>query len=311
MQQLGGYLVFLTLVSYTLSINYGLNMSLKDPFQGQRFTMGQLPLDQQNNKIGYYTLALNKKNQTGDDVPQILGNPGGPALSAFIFNFSGVGPYKIDYDTGEISLNELYTMTNLGDYFLPEFPLGTGWSSSKHPVISIEQNNEDFLSFMQKLSEINPDINKKRPIYMTGGSFAASMLPGFALILLENGWNVKGHINESPFVDINLWLTYYTDNYYRQGTIGYLTFTFAKLLGDLVMYGTKMNIYGAKEMAWFAEQLPIEPQMKTPPTKARNPVRIRKTGSVFGFGGVCSRAFAITFPRFEKEFGRTCLTGGK
>lgn len=110
---------------------------------------------------------------------------------------------------------------------------------------------------MEKLSEANPEINKKRPIYMSGGSFAATMLPGFSLILLENGWNVVGHINESAFVDIDEVLHYYTDEYYRRGTISYLTYQFTKFFGDLTRYGIKNDIYGAREMAWFAELLPV------------------------------------------------------
>jgi hypothetical protein len=77
------------------------------------------------------------------------------------------------------------------------------------------------------------------------------------LHLIENGWTVKGYLNESPYVNPDIFLKYYGEGYFKQGTIWYITYQFLQLWGDLTRFGTKSGIYGAIEMAWFSELLPI------------------------------------------------------
>ena len=102
---------------------------------------------------------------------------------------SGLGPYTTNINSKDFSINEDFSITKIADFFLPELPLGTGWSSTKSPTRSLEDNNNDFLLYLQKLEEIYPDINKQKPIYLLGGSYGAPLLASAARILIENGYN--------------------------------------------------------------------------------------------------------------------------
>jgi hypothetical protein len=231
-------------------------MKSKDPYLGQNMKFGQIPLidSDPEEKVGYYILSYNRSNKK--DVPLILGNDGGPGLASALFQFSGCGPFNVDTTTGDIFVSEFTSFTNYADYLTFEMPLGSGFSHTKNPVKSFSENNQDCLLYLQKLEKIDPNISKQRPIFISGASYAGSIFTHCAIFLKKNGYNIKGFINESPYTDPNLYLKYYVDGYYKQGTIWYWTYELLKKWGDLVRFGLNNDIYGFRAMSWFSETIP-------------------------------------------------------
>lgn len=210
-------------------------------------------------KLGYYVLVRceickNHKNQ--QTVPLVIGNGGGPGQATFPWLMSGLGPYTTNINSKDFSINEDFSITKIADFFLPELPLGTGWSSTKSPTRSLEDNNNDFLLYLQKLEEIYPDINKQKPIYLLGGSYGAPLLASAARILIENGYNQQGYIADSPYADPYIFLKHYTDTLYKNGTIGYIKYQLLKIWGDFTHFGLEYGIYGSRSFAWFSELIP-------------------------------------------------------
>jgi len=85
-----------------------------------------------------------------------------------------------------------YSVSNFADYLLPEFPLGTGWSTTGEWLNNVEDNNADFLVFMDKLASGNPLITKQRPIFFHGSGYAGTLMTNMALALKQDSWNVRG-----------------------------------------------------------------------------------------------------------------------
>ena len=171
--------------------DYGFNESANsDMFLGQTLTKGFIAVDSGTGKQAYYVLVTNRGGSL-TNTPLVIGNPGGPGITSMWYLFKGLGPYKVN-ENGDVSLEIDYSVSNFADYLLPEFPLGSGWSTTGEWLNNIDDNNVDFVLFMNKLASQNTSITKTRPIVFHGSGYAGTLMTNMALALKRDGWDVKG-----------------------------------------------------------------------------------------------------------------------
>ena len=77
------------------------------------------------------------------------------------------------------------------------------------------------------------------------------------MYLKDQGYNILGYVNESPYVNAKIFLEGVGDSYYRQGTIGYFWYQWIKVWADITILAFEHGVAGGRAMAWFSELMPI------------------------------------------------------
>ena len=174
-----------------------------DNYLGLRVTSGYVDISESKD-IEQKVFYMHYKNTSnlGKDAPLIIVNVGGPGVSETALLFCCGGPYKLDSKLKNIQLRpQAQSLLKYGDLLLPEFPLNTGFSISDKVIDKISTNNKNELKFLTLLGQTQPKLNisKNKKLYFYGISYGGIVIPGFALTIKNDGWNVKGIHLESPF----------------------------------------------------------------------------------------------------------------
>ena len=211
---------------------------------GENLSAGVLDVDANTGKKAYYAMVTCREG-SDQNTPQVIGNAGGPGMTSMWYLFKGMGPYKVNQADGVVSRESDYSVTNFADYLLPEFPLGTGWSTTGEWLTSTEDNDTDFLLFMNALSLVNPLVNKTRAIYFHGNGYAGTLLTNMALKLALDGWNVRGMMMSGAWVDTQSYVGRIATKLNDDGSKGF-TYPYWDWWGKMTKLLVAGNIVGSR-----------------------------------------------------------------
>ncbi|GMH41459.1 hypothetical protein BSKO_09369 [Bryopsis sp. KO-2023] len=143
------------------------------------------------------------------DAPLVFWTNGGPGCSSLFGLFFENGPYRVDKQTGELSLSE-YGWDIGQNVLFVEQPVGVGFSTSSddRDFAHYEDTVGDhMLMFFWEFMEKHPEL-KDRPIYLSGESYAGHYLPAIAKRIVDANagnegpkLNLQGIILGNPWTD--------------------------------------------------------------------------------------------------------------
>ncbi|KAG9311821.1 alpha beta-hydrolase [Chiua virens] len=109
---------------------------------------------------------------------------GGPGASSLVGLFFENGPIRIRSDYSVVE--NKYSWTNVADYVWIDQPVGTGFSTvdiNGH-IADEDQMGADFMGFLKNFIKVFPNL-AKRPLYITGESYAGVFIPYIAKAYFE------------------------------------------------------------------------------------------------------------------------------
>ncbi|GMH41460.1 hypothetical protein BSKO_09370 [Bryopsis sp. KO-2023] len=143
------------------------------------------------------------------DAPLVFWTNGGPGCSSLFGLFFENGPYKVDMQTGELSVSEYGWDIGQNMLFVDQ-PVGVGFSTSSddRDFAHFEKTvADDMLMFFWEFMEEHPEM-KGRPLYLSGESYAGHYLPAIAKRIVEANagnegpkLNLQGIILGNPWTD--------------------------------------------------------------------------------------------------------------
>jgi cathepsin A (carboxypeptidase C) len=148
----------------------------------------------------FYTL-FNSRNQPDTD-PLILWLTGGPGCSSELAMFTENGPFRLDNETLDLSINP-YSWNNNANLLYVDQPAGTGFSIVGNYDTTEEEVARDFYHFLVEFLKKHPQF-KGRSFYITGESYAGHYIPMIASYLLDQentDINIKGAAIGNGWVD--------------------------------------------------------------------------------------------------------------
>ncbi|KAG9311823.1 Alpha/Beta hydrolase protein [Chiua virens] len=109
---------------------------------------------------------------------------GGPGASSLVGLLFENGPIRIRSDYSVVE--NKYSWTNVADYVWIDQPVGTGFSTvdiDGH-IADEDQMGADFMGFLKNFIKVFPNL-AKRPLYITGESYAGVFIPYIAKAYFE------------------------------------------------------------------------------------------------------------------------------
>ena len=162
------------------------------PFDPDR---GYINLYDENNSMWYWHFRAEKNPERAPLIIWLQGGPGG-ASSSDVFISSG--PFSLKNYSAQnpkVGLKNT-TWAKAANLIYPDFPLGVGFSTvtTEHVSLGKDQVMEQILIFFTKFLKKYPEY-KKRPVYISGGSYGGHWVPYVATALKYSGnpdINVQG-----------------------------------------------------------------------------------------------------------------------
>jgi len=207
--------LFLTQAWSRVDLTPGHILDTEGIFLDETFYSGLIPIT--NKGFLFYWLFESRKDPTND--PLVIWLSGGPGCSSSLALFTENGPYTINDD---LSLNSNpYSWNNIANLLFIDQPLGTGFSIGKELEKDQVGLGQNFYTFLIEFLEIFPQY-KKRPLYITGESYAGHYIPVIASEIVRNknsDLNLKGIAIGNGWVDPYNQVRSYAKFAYQKGLI--------------------------------------------------------------------------------------------
>ena len=179
----------------------------EDPYFPFAPDRGYIDIYDENNSMWYWHFRARENPDTAPLIIWLQGGPGG-ASSGDVFWSNG--PYMFNnWPTGgkKATLRNI-TWIQKANVVYPDFPLGVGFSTVTGKKLSRvgKQAQEQILIFFQKFLQKYPEY-KKRPLYLTGASYAGHWVPYAASVLKYSknpDINVQGFYITDDLIDTKI-----------------------------------------------------------------------------------------------------------
>jgi carboxypeptidase C (cathepsin A) len=142
----------------------------------------------------FYWLFESRGNPQTD--PLVLWMTGGPGCSSELAIFFEQGPYRMDMETGDISMNA-FAWNAAANVLFVDQPVGTGFSYADNPddyVTGEDQVAEDMYEFLQAFYKQYPQY-QKLDFFVTGESYAGHYVPSVSNRIFQSLKNKEGPFN--------------------------------------------------------------------------------------------------------------------
>jgi serine carboxypeptidase-like clade 4 len=142
----------------------------------------------------FYWLFESRGNPSSD--PLVLWMTGGPGCSSELAIFFEQGPYRMDKESGNISINA-FAWNAAANVLFVDQPIGTGFSYADHPddyVTGEDQVAEDMYEFLQTFYKQYPHYQKV-DFFVTGESYAGHYVPSVSNRIFQSLKNKEGPFN--------------------------------------------------------------------------------------------------------------------
>jgi len=184
-------------------------------FLEEIFYSGLLPVTDK----GFLFYWLFESRQDPENDPLVIWLSGGPGCSSSLALFSENGPYTINDD---LTLNSNpYSWNNNANLLFIDQPLNTGYSIGKEMEKDEIGLGSNFYTFFMEFLETFPQY-KKRPLYITGESYAGHYIPVIASEIVKHknsDINLKGVAIGNGWVDPYNQVKSYAKFAYNKGLI--------------------------------------------------------------------------------------------
>jgi len=135
----------------------------------------------------YLFFWLFESQSSPETDPLVIWLSGGPGCSSISSMFEENGPFKLEKKGKTIHLlQNPYSWNAKANIIYVDQPVGSGMSYSKTKTFTKNQyeGSKEFYQFLKQFFKVFPEY-QKRPLFITGESYAGHMIPGIATYIYE------------------------------------------------------------------------------------------------------------------------------